>query len=313
MAFVKAVREKVYAKVLLTGASGSGKSQSALELAIGVARKCGSSIAYIGTEGDRDKLYAGCKSKHGDYTFEYDLLQLEDPYTTDKFIAAINEAVDLGYKVIIIDGLSAEWKWLNDVHDKMPGNSFTNWSKLKPKHRELIDKILSANAHIICCARGKDEWLLEEKNGKQVPKKVGLGSQTDKDISYEMMLSIQLDQDTHLAHADKDNTGLWDENRYSVITAKDGDALYAWCENGAVPTVKPPKIQTSDEISLPADDITSIKKEIITLCTKLGGTKNEDLMVVLKKYVSNGNPNAIKDIDKAKECLDEVKAVKPIE
>lgn len=307
MAFVKAVREKVYLKALLTGASGSGKSQSALELAMGIAKKCGSGIAYIGTEGDRDKLYAQYKSKHGDYSFEYDLLQLDDPFTTDKYIAAIDEALDAGYKVIIIDGLSAEWKWLNDTHDKMPGNSFTNWGKLKPKHRMLIDKILVSPAHILCCARGKDEWLMEEKNGKQVPKKVGLGSQTDKDISYEMMLSLQLDQDTHIAHADKDNTGLWDENRYSVICAKDGEALYDWCENGTVPSPKPPKIQKNVESV--DDELPAIKKEIITMCTKLGGTKNELLMNTLKTFVKNGNPNAIKEVDKAKECLSAIKAI----
>lgn len=312
MAFVKAVREKVYLKALLTGASGSGKSQSALELATGIARKCGSGIAYIGTEGDRDKLYAQYKSKHGDYDFQYDLLQLEDPFTTDKYIAAIDEALDAGYKVIIIDGLSAEWKWLNDTHDKMPGNSFTNWGKLKPKHRQLIDKILTSPAHILSCARGKDEWLMEEKNGKQVPKKVGLGSQTDKDISYEMMLSLQLDQDTHIAHADKDNTGLWDENRYSVICAKDGEALFDWCENGTVPAPKPPKIQKNVENTM-EDDIAVIKKEIIAMCTTLGGTKNTELMATLKEYVPSGNPNAFRDIEKAKECLEKIKAIKPIE
>ena len=311
MAFVKAVREKVYVKVLLTGASGSGKSQSGLELCTGLARKTGSGIAYIGTEGDRDRLYAQFKSKHGDYRLEYDLLQLEDPFTTDKYIAAINEAVDAGYKVIMIDGLSAEWKWLNDVHDKMPGNSFTNWGKLKPKHRELIDTILMCQAHIVCCARGKDEWVMEDKNGKTVPKKVGLGSQTDKDISYEMMLSIQLDQDTHMAHADKDNTGLWDEHRYSVITAKDGEELYDWCETGVVPTVKPPTIKKSEDIVL--DDLSAIKKEIISMCTELGGTKNSDLMATLKEFVPSGNPNALKDVDKAKECLAKIKGIKPIE
>lgn len=314
MAFVKAIREKVYAKVLLTGASGSGKSQSALEMATGLSESCGSRIAYIGTEGDRDKLYADQKSKHGDYKFDYDLLQMSAPFSTDKYIAAIDEAIDADYKVILIDGLSAEWKWLNDTHDRMPGNSFTNWSKLKPKHRQLIDKILVAPAHIICCARGKDEWLLEEKNGKQVPKKVGLGSQTDKDISYEMMLSLQLDQDTHVAHADKDNTGLWDENRYTVIDAKDGIALYKWCENGAIPTVKPPVIQTNVSAVASADveDITSIKKEIISLCTQLGGTKNETLMATLKEFVPSGNPNALKSVEKAKECLAKVKGIQPV-
>lgn len=313
MAFIKAVREKVYLKTLLTGPSGCGKSWSALELATGLSRKCGSDIAYIGTEGDRDKLYAQKKSKHGDYTFEYDLLQLNNPFSTEKFMSAIDEAIDAGYKIIIIDSITAEWKYLNDLHDKMPGNSFTNWGKLKPKHREMIDKILSAPAHIICCARGKDEWTMEDKNGKQVPKKVGLGSQTDKDISYEMMLSIQIDQDTHIAHADKDNTGLWGENRYTVITAKDGEELYTWCENGKTPEPKAPEIQKKVE-SIPDEELLKeVKKEIISLCNELGGTKNSDLMATLKEYTSNGNPNAIKSLEKAKECLTKVKDVKPIE
>ncbi len=313
MAFVKAVREKVYLKALLTGPSGCGKSWSALELATGLSRKCDSDIAYIGTEGDRDKLYAQKKSKHGDYTFEYDLLQLENPFSTEKFMSAIDEAIYAGYKIIIIDSITAEWKYLNDLHDKMPGNSFTNWGKLKPKHREMIDKILAAPAHIICCARGKDEWTMEDKNGKQVPKKVGLGSQTDKDISYEMMLSIQIDQDTHIAHADKDNTGLWGENRYAVITAKDGEELFAWCENGKTPELKKPEIQKNVTSNVPVDDITFIQKEIIAMCVQLGGQKNNDLMAMLKTYTKSGNPNAIKDIDKAKECLAKIKNIKSVE
>lgn len=294
MAFVKAKREKVYGKILLTGASGSGKSKSALELATGIAKKCGSDIAYIGTEGDRDKLYAGEKSPHGGYTYEYDLLQLTEPYSTESYIAAINEAIDSGYKIVIIDGLSAEWKYINDLHDKMPGNSFTNWSKLKPKHRMLIDKILQAPIHIICCARGKDEWVLEEKNGKQVPKKVGLGSQTDKDISYEMMLSLQLDQDTHIAHSDKDNTGLWNSDRYTIVTAKDGEALYDWCENGVVPEPKAPPIQKNVTPVETEEDVDNIKKQIIAKCTELGGQSNKDVMAVVKKL---GNPNAISTVE----------------
>jgi len=306
MAFVKAIREKVYAKVLITGPSGCGKSMGAEEMATGMYRKCGGAgIAYIGTEGDRDKLYAQGKSKHGDYTFEYDLLQLTDPFTTDKYIAAINEAIEAGYKVCIIDGLSAEWKWLNDTHDKMPGNSFTNWGKLKPKHRELIDKILAAPMHIICCARGKDEWLLEDRNGKSIPKKVGMGSQTDKDISYEMMLSLQVEQDTHLAHADKDNTGLWPETRYAVITAKDGEALYEWCEKGEQPA---PKIEIQKNVAPVAtdDDIKVVKAQIIDRCKELGGTGNAEMMALLKSYVASGNPNAIRDIAKAKELLEKL-------
>ena len=48
------------------------------------------------------------------------------------------------------------------------------------------------------------------------------------------------------------------------------------------------------------------------MCTQLGGTKNSDLMAILKTYASNGNPNAIKSIEKAKECLEKVKNIKPV-
>ena len=156
MGFQKAKREQVWIKVLLSGASGCGKSYSALRLATGIAEKCNSDIAYIGTEGSRDKYYAD--------KFNYDLLQLDEPFTTDKYIEAIDDAVKSGYKVLIIDSLTHEWKWLNETHDKMPGNSFTNWGKLKPRHHAFMEKILHSPIHVIATARGKDDWVLEDKN-----------------------------------------------------------------------------------------------------------------------------------------------------
>ena len=49
------------------------------------------------------------------------------------------------------------------------------------------------------------------------------------------------------------------------------------------------------------------------MCVRLGGQKNNDLMDTLKTYTKSGNPNAIKDIDKAKECLAKIKNIKPVE
>lgn len=302
--FQKAKREQVWLKVLLSGASGSGKSYSALRLAKGIAKKCDSAIAYIGTEGSRNKYYAD--------EFDYDLLELEDPFECEKYIDAIDEAVNAGYKVLVIDSMTHEWKWLNDVHDKMPGNSFTNWGKLKPRHHKFMEKILNSPIHIIATARGKDDWVLEDKNGKQVPKKVGMGQQQDKDISYEYTVSLMIAQDTHIASSDKDNTHLFD-GRYEVLTEKDGERLYEWANNGDAPTPKSNSTTYSEAAVSPEDNLVAIKKEIIDMCTQLGGTKNEDLMTVLKEYTKNGNPNAIRDISKAKECLERIKGIKPVE
>lgn len=302
--FQKAKREQVWLKVLLSGASGSGKSYSALKVATGIAKECGSSIAYIGTEGSRNKYYAD--------EFDYDLLELEEPFECEKYIEAIDAAVEAGYKVLIIDSMTHEWKWLNDVHDKMPGNSFTNWGKLKPRHHKFMDKVLNSPIHIIATARGKDDWVLEDKNGKQVPKKVGMGQQQDKDISYEYTVSLMIAQDTHVASADKDNTKLFD-GRFEVLTEKDGVRLYEWANKGDAPAPKKETPKYTETTYDSEDMLKSVKKEIISVCTELGGTKNADLMAVLKTYVPSGNPNAIQSLDEAKKCLTEIKAIKPIE
>lgn len=302
--FQKAKREQVWLKVLLSGASGSGKSYSALKLATGIAKECGSGIAYIGTEGSRNKYYAD--------EFDYDLLELEEPFECEKYIEAIDAAVEAGYKVLIIDSMTHEWKWLNDVHDKMPGNSFTNWGKLKPRHHKFMDKVLNSPIHIIATARGKDDWVLEDKNGKQVPKKVGMGQQQDKDISYEYTVSLMIAQDTHVASADKDNTKLFD-GRFEVLTEKDGVRLYEWANKGEAPAPKKDTPKYTETTYDSEDMLKSVKKEIISVCTELGGTKNADLMAVLKTYVASGNPNAIQSLEEAKKCLTEIKAIKPIE
>lgn len=288
MAFVKAKREQVWLKVLLTGASGAGKSFSALRLATGIAKKCNSDIAYIGTEGSRDKYYAD--------TFDYALLQLEAPYSTDKYIKAIDEAVAGGFKVLIIDSISHEWQWLNETHDKMPGNSFTNWGKLKPKHKAFMEKILHSPIHIICCSRGKQEWTLEDKNGKQVPKKVGLGAEQDKQIAYEYTLSLVIDQESHIASVDKDNTRLFD-GKYEILTETHGEALYDWANTGEKPVTPPTTSQPAEA------DLESIKSEIISKATNLMKSHKNEVIETLK-IAPEGNPNKLSDVETATKLLE---------
>lgn len=298
MAFKKAVREQVWLKILLSGPSGCGKSYSALKMATGLAKKCGSQIAMIGTESSRDLYYAN--------EFNYDLLQLDQPYTVDKYINAIDEAIDGGYKVLIIDSTTQEWQWINDQHDKMPGNSFQNWGKIKPLHNKFMEKVLFSPIHVIATARGRDEWVLEEDSkGKKVPKKVGLGTNQSKDIEYEYTVSLMIDQDTHTACPSKDNTHLF-ENNLHVITEKDGEALYDWANDSEVkPTLKKPaSFETATE------DLGAIHKEIVQIATELGGTKNAEMMALLKTYSKNGNPNNIKDPAQAKECLNKMREMK---
>ena len=272
MAFVKAKKEKIWTKVLLGGSSGSGKTYSALRLATGLAKKCGSGIAAIDTEAGRIRYYAN--------EFDFSDMQLTEPFTPEKYIEAINEAVSSGFKVLIIDSISHEWNYCVDIHDKMPGNSWTNWSKITPRHDAFMEKILQAPIHIIATVRGKDEYVLEEKNGKQTPKKVGLGFKQRDGVEYNYTATFNIAQDTHIAEATKDNTHIF-EGRYEVLTEKDGEALYDWANTG-------------EDFAF---NISKAQQDIINLATELGGSKDPDVTKATIDILGEANP---------KNCTDEV-------
>ena len=272
MAFVKAKKEKIWTKVLLGGSSGSGKTYSALRLATGLAKKCGSGIAAIDTEAGRIRYYAN--------EFDFSDMQLTEPFTPEKYIEAINEAVSSGFKVLIIDSISHEWNYCVDIHDKMPGNSWTNWSRVTPRHDAFMEKILQAPIHIIATVRGKDEYVLEEKNGKQTPKKVGLGFKQRDGVEYKYTATFNIAQDTHIAEATKDNTHIF-EGRYEVLTEKDGEALYDWANTG-------------EDFAF---NISKAQQDIINLATELGGSKDPDVTKATINILGEANP---------KNCTDEV-------
>lgn len=272
MAFVKAKKEKIWTKVLLGGSSGSGKTYSALRLATGLAKKCGSGIAAIDTEAGRIRYYAN--------EFDFSDMQLTEPFTPEKYIEAINEAVGSGFKVLIIDSISHEWNYCVDIHDKMPGNSWTNWSKVTPRHDAFMEKILQAPIHIIATVRGKDEYVLEEKNGKQTPKKVGLGFKQRDGVEYNYTATFNIAQDTHIAEATKDNTHIF-EGRYEVLTEKDGEALYDWANTG-------------EDFAF---NISKAQQDIINLAIELGGSKDPDVTKATIDILGEANP---------KNCTDEV-------
>ena len=297
--FQKAKKEKVWTKVLLGGASGSGKSYSALRLATGLAKKANSRIAAIDTEAGRIRYYAN--------EFDFDDLQLEEPYTPQKYIDAINQAIDGDYKVLIIDSISHEWNYCVETHDKMPGNSYTNWQKITPMHNQFMEKVLQCPMHVIATVRGKDEYVLEEKNGKQTPKKVGLGYKQRDGVEYEYTVTFNIDQDTHVSSVSKDNTHIF-EGRFEVLTEKDGEALYDWANSGEAPKPKPVPITKPEKKN--DEDLTPLREEIIALAKELGGSKNPEVKALCEEKIGTINPNKSDDVTKLNELLDGLKKMK---
>lgn len=313
----KATREKIYVKIALMAPSGGGKTYSSLRLATGMAEE-------IKKETGKDAriLMANTESKRGYYyanEFNYDIVDIDAPHNPEKYVDLINFAVDEKYDILIIDSSSSEWEGKGgclELHQQA-GGQYQNWKTITPRHQKFINAIADSPIHIIATMRGKDQYeMIKDERGKASVQKLGVGAKQRDGFEYEFTCTFLIDQKSSCAESQKDNTHIFENEGPTLLTEKHGQRIIQWANSGEgyTPVVRKTDEEVDAEMNqAPADDITSIKKEIITLCTKLGGTKNEDLMVVLKKYVSNGNPNAIKDIDKAKECLNEVKAVKPIE
>lgn len=240
LTFSRAKREKLKVRLALTGPSGSGKTYSALRLATGLTGGGPGKIAMIDTENRRGDYYAE--------EFTYDTLNLEPPYTPERYVEAIHAAEEAGYEAVIVDSASHEWMGpggILDIKDRMPGaNDYTKWATLTPRHDAFIQAMIGSPAHIIACLRGKDQYVLEtNEKGKQVPRKVGMGAQQREGLEYECTVAFLLDQ-SHIANATKDNTRLFD-GRWEQLTEEDGRRLAAWADQGTAPQPAPLAAQAS--------------------------------------------------------------------
>lgn len=234
-------REMQKAVVGFIGPSGSGKTLSALRVAFGMMSEkykdkdsefIWSKIGVIDTEHKRSMLYTGQSFGELEIKSFYHI-DLEPPYSTERYIQALKALKDAGAEVIIVDSLSHNWSGKGGIVDeqsRMPGNSFQNWGKMAPHTHELVDALTKNDVHILTTMRVKTEYVVEpNENGKMAPRKVGTKPVQKDEFEYEFMINFSIDMD-NVASVSKDNSHLFHTPR--VLTEEDGVDLYKWLELG---------------------------------------------------------------------------------
>lgn len=234
MLFAKATRQAVRLKIGIQGPSGSGKTLGALALATALAPN--GKVAVIDTENGSASLY-------GD-RFQFDTLNLGAPYTTARYMEAIDAAVSAGYEVIVLDSISHQWMGeggilsRKELLDSRGGNSYTNWAKFTVEHEQFKAKLLSAPVHLVATVRAKQDYVVEQTaNGKSAPRKIGMAPVQREGMEYEFSIVFELQMD-HRAMVSKDRTGLF-EGGMPLDLAKPEivDRLRGWLASGAAVTV----------------------------------------------------------------------------
>lgn len=304
----KAVREKIYTKVALMAPSGGGKTYSALRLAKGMAdeieRETGTrpKILLANTEDARGRYYAN--------EFEYDIIDLVAPFNPEQFVEAIDFALSENYGILIMDSTSPEWDGKGGCLElqQKAGGTYQAWGKVTPRHDAFINKLSTSPIHLIATMRGKDQYEVEKDDrGKTSVKKLGVGAKQRDGFEYEFTCTFTVDQKTHMAEPQKDNTHIFENDNATLLSEMHGEKIIKWANSSKIEPTKPTFTASTATPVASEDELKDLKKEIVQLCTSLGGTKNETLMATLKDVVPSGNPNAIKEESVAKELLEKLK------
>jgi len=226
--------------IMLMGASGSGKTVSALLIAKGIVWEMfpdlsddekWEKIAVIDTEHSRSTLYAGMTIKEQEIGsfLHYDL---EAPFTPQRYKDAFMECKAAGCEVVIIDSITHAWNAEGGILQKVDalGGKFSDWNKVKPDENMLLSLFLDTDVHVIACVRSKQGYEITTlDSGKLQIEKVGLKAEQKDSLEYEFAITFQIYQN-HTAEAMKDNSNSFD-GRF-IITEQTGKQIYEWAEKG---------------------------------------------------------------------------------
>lgn len=286
MQLQQAQRHQVKLRLGLSGASGFGKSYSALLLAYGITNDW-SKIAIIDTENNSASLYS--------HLGNYNVLTLNEPYSPERYIEAINTCEKASMGVIIIDSITHEWSGKGgclQIHEDL-GGTFQMWAKVTPRHQAFIDAILGSKSHIITTVRRKMDYSLDiTSNGKTKVIKHGTKEVTREGFEYELTVNFEFINDKHLVSASKDRTGLFMGKPEFVINSSTGKRLLEWCNQGV--SVKDIIQQINSTFSI--DDLRQLYQKY--------GTINEQIksLIMIRKS----------EIEKVTQIIDNKEIIKEI-
>ncbi len=220
MPFVKAVPKQGFAKILIYGWTGGGKSLTALMFAEGLAKREGKRVAYVDTEfmsGGVDYYMKKVVERecHPE-AFDFDHSTTRSLFTVIEDIASLDPKV---YGVVVIDSISHLWdaaieayegKKVGKQEDKIP---ISAWAAIKKPYKALIRTLLDAPYHVIVCGRQK---ALYEDDAAGDMKKVGFTVRAEGETQYDFPIQIRME----CPKGSKDVFANFENDKSSVLKGK---------------------------------------------------------------------------------------------
>ena len=241
----RAERKQARLRLAVCAASNGGKTWSSLELGFGIVEELlargvltgavEGKVGMIDTERKSGQLYA--------HLGPFDTIELGPPYSTARYIGALEALERAGCAVIIIDSISHAWAGaggvlalLDTFEAKERFSAFG--TTVNPAQDEFVDAMLRSSAHVIATMRSKTAWVLEDRQTRsghtvKAPRRIGMAPIQRPGIEYEFTSLLDLDTGSHFATVLKNRCPVFDGWKPQKLTREHGRALTAWLLEGA--------------------------------------------------------------------------------
>lgn len=221
-----------YAKIGLMGFAGSGKSFTAAEIAIGLARASkGNRVAFFDTEKGSDFLIDRFKAS------DISLLTHKGRAFVD-LISVMKEVEAAKIPVLIMDSITHVWRDLCDSYQKKLNKKSLNmrdWNILKAQWKEFTDLYVNSNIHLLMLGRAGYEYDMQmnEQTGKEEMLKSGTKMKVEGETGFEPDLLIEMerveerDRIVNRAWVKKDRTNTMNGKWFDYPTYKTFEPFFA--------------------------------------------------------------------------------------
>jgi len=189
--FKPAKNEIAFLKAGIMGFQGTGKTYTALTLAIGLHKhiKATKPIMFLDSETGSSWGIDRCNK-------EGIALEVAKDKSFITLIPALEEA-EKNASVLIIDSITHYWNELQQSYREAKGikgrMAFHHWNNIKPQWHEFTDCFINSKVHVIICGRAGYEWLDEEdEDGITKSVKGGTKMKAEGEFGFEPNLVIEM-------------------------------------------------------------------------------------------------------------------------
>ncbi|MCO4819772.1 MAG: AAA family ATPase [Bacteroidetes bacterium] len=191
--FKKATNQTAFLKTGLLGFQGSGKTYTAVEIAIGLHKMCKAKkpIMFLDTETGSDWAIPLLKKEKIDFF-------VSKTRAFSDLLMGIKEAEENGF-LLIIDSVSHYWNEMVEAYKKKhrlgARMAFHHWGVIKPEWRRFSDAYVNSQLHCIVCGRAGWDWGHEEDDeGNKELTKLGTKMKVEGEFGFEPSFLLEMER-----------------------------------------------------------------------------------------------------------------------